>query len=176
MTKTGSNDDRKTGSNAMLEKKSEVLAELLLLPSLGGTVFPTSMNQVRSWVDEARGLEKIGSPKVTNKRTSPWNADVLRRIDDQLRALRAKAKLATRSARSRLPLASQLKSVRNDLDSAKYLVGRLLSQVQQLLNEVHELRRQAESSEESRMRASETARVLGKEVVKLGAKPVRRIK
>lgn len=176
MTKASSNDERKTGANAMLEKKSEVLAELLLLPSIAGISFPTSMNKVRAWVDEARGLEKIGSPKVTNKRKSPWNVDVLARIDDQLRALRVKTKLATTKAKGKPPLASQLKSAKNELTNAKYLVGRLLSQVQQLLNEVHELRRQAESSEDSRVRASETARVLGKEVVKLGAKPVRRVK
>ena len=176
MSEAASNDDRKSGTTAMLEKKSEALAELLLRPSLAGIKFPRSMNQVRAWEDNARGLTRIGSPKVTNVRQSPWNKDVLQRIDAQLRALRQKAKVAERSTRAKRPLAAQLKGVQGELKDSKYLVGRLLSQVQQLLGEVHELRRQAESSEESRVRASETARALTKEVVKLGAKPVRRIK
>lgn len=176
MRTTASNEDRKSSSAAMLEKKSEALAALLLLPSVAGLEFPRSMNQVRAWVDEARGLTAIGSPKVTNKKMSPWNADVLRQIDSQLRALRAKAKMAGRATRAKPPLAAQLRNAKSELADAQYLVGRLLSQVQQLLGEVHELRREAESSEQSRVRASETARVLTREVVKLGAKPVRPIK
>jgi len=178
--KSTSNEARKYASTEMLEKKHERLQELLNEAIDGKRLekgsYPTSMTEFRSWVDVPRGLFKIGSPRITSRRLKPEHTDILDAIDDLIERLLAYESTQQSERKKRPSLQQQLGKVTAERDDARYLVSRLLSQVQMMLHEIHTLRLASSGAEEARIRTSETVKSLTSQVVQLGGSTVNRIK
>lgn len=178
--KTTSNAGRKYASTEMLEKKRARLQELLEDAADGGRLeegsFPKSMAELRSWVDEPRGLLKIGSPRITSRRLKPEHSDILNEIDELIRRLLAYKSIQRIERKKRPSLQLQLDKVTTERDDARYLVSRLLSQVQMMLHEIHTLQLTSRAADEARARTSATVKSLTSQVVQLGGSTVTRIK
>lgn len=178
--KSASNDDRKESAKAMLEKKRARLQELLEQVAEGARLesgtYPTSMAALRAWVDNSNGLEKIGSPRITNRQLKPEHSTILDEIDELFKRLLAYESTQRKAQKKRPSRQQQLNKVTAERDDAIYLVSRLLSEVQVLLHQVHTLRHAAKSAEDSRVRTSATVKSLAKQVVQLGGSTVKRIK
>lgn len=170
----------RVGSKEMLERKLVRLEELAEQIAEGGVLkpgsYPSSMTEFRNWVDEDVGLEKIGSPRMTNKRLKPEHASTLDSINELILRLQAYESVQRNTKKKRPSLQNQLTKVTAELKDSKYQVARLLSQIQILLYELHTLRTASEDAEQARIRTGETVKSLASQVVQLGGTTVKRIK
>lgn len=166
-----SNNERGARSDANLERKRARLAELVQMvadgESLVGVAYPTNMEEFRQFEDSQRDLQKIGSPKLLNKKQSPTRVTLIDEVEGYLAKLDAYKNAGTVRKKKR-SLSTQLDGVKAEREDLRYLVGRLISQVALLLDENHKLRAAVRATEKNKHLTSETIKSLNKKVVKLG--------
>lgn len=175
----GSNAQRAAESDANIERKRAHIAELVEMVNSGYQLprgsYPTNMAEFRAYEDSELGLNKIGSPKLLNKKYSPSRITLIDEIEKNLAKL-ATFKLANKTRPKKPSLSAQLASLKAERNDLKYLVGRLVSQVAMLLDENHKLRTNERAAEATKALTSKTIKELNNKVVKLGGSLLKGVK
>lgn len=146
---TGSNSNRRSHTQSILERKVEVLREFVREGLPKDYLFPTSINKLRTWSDPSRGVEVIGSPQTTNPRLAPHNIHLVDEANELIDALKRQKRTPRRQTP---PLISQIQALRDEMKIDKALVGRLTSQLNEALHSLDISRRELRSEVERRKR------------------------
>lgn len=91
--------------------------------------FPGNIAAFREWVDERKGIERIGSPSTMDELQSPHNGALIRSVRDCIKRFNARKKAAHKK---RPPLRDQLSTAQAEVKEQKSLNAELVSQLHKL--------------------------------------------
>lgn len=77
---TGAAESNRLEAQERIRRKLAVLQDYLANGIPTGSFVPKSINQFRQWEDDARGLQRIGSPNTMSAESSPHNKHLIETV------------------------------------------------------------------------------------------------
>lgn len=131
---TGAAESNRLEAQERIRRKLAVLQDYVANGIPTGSFVPKSINQFRQWEDDARGLQRIGSPNTMSAESSPHNKHLIETVKRLLAELSEKDQ--ARQGRSS-EKGGGSKSRRKELDVLKKKVAHFEDLVTKLVGDWH---------------------------------------